>query len=378
MLIHVDPSMTVRCTLVRSVVFLLAALPLVLASCGDPGSESAEDAAAARVALLPGKVGPSGEIVMVASESVWNRAVGAAVDSVFLRPVQVLPQYEPRFTVIRLDPEEFDRFWKPHRNLVVFDIADRIDTQEPSMRVMRSRFAKGQIYVEIKARTAQAAAELLLDPNQGEMLADLLEQEEATRYGQWLGLDRNELLEQTIRQRHGLSCVLPRDAQLVNSAGGFAWVERNLTRMKGGRNHDVQLGIVVHRTPYGGPADFSMKRMLERRDSLLQARVSGSNPGSYMTTEFRLVPRYEEVSFRGGFAATMRGLWRMEGDFMGGPWTSIAWVDAARGQLVTVDGYVYAPYFGKREYLRELEAMVRSFAPLAPTPEPSNSDTTTP
>jgi len=378
MQIRVDSLMTARCTLVRSVAFLLALLPLTLGSCGGSGTESAQDAAAARAALLPGKVGPSGEVVMVASESVWNRGLGAAVDSVFLRPVRVLPQYEPRFDVIRLDPEEFDRFWKPHRNLVVFDIADRIDTQQPSMRVMRSRFAKGQIYAEIKARTAQAAADLLLDPTQGEMLADLLEQEEATRYGQWLGLDRNEVLEQNIRERHGLSCVLPRDAQLVNSAGGFVWIERNLTRMKGGRNHDVQLGIVVHRTPYGGPADFSMKRMLERRDSLLQARVSGSNPGSYMTTEFRLTPRYEEVSFRGGFAATMRGLWRMEGDFMGGPWTSIAWVDAVRGQLVTVDGYVYAPYFGKREYLREVEAMVRSFAPIAPPSPPANPDTTTP
>ena len=56
---------------------------------------------------------------MVASESVWSRGVGAAVDSVFLRPVRVLPQYEPRFDIIRLDPEEFDRFWRPHRNLVV-------------------------------------------------------------------------------------------------------------------------------------------------------------------------------------------------------------------------------------------------------------------
>ena len=134
--------------------------------------------------------------------------------------------------------------------------------------------------------------------------------------------------------------------------------------MKGGRNHDVQMGIVVHRSPYRGPEDFSMERMLARRDSLFQARVSSPNEDSYMTTEYRLPPLYEEVSFRGGFAATMRGLWRMEGDFMGGPWTSIAWVDAARGQLVTVDGYVYAPYFGKREYLRELEATVRSFAPI--------------
>ena len=47
----------------------------------------------------------------------------------------------------------------------------------------------------------------------------------------------------------------------------------------------------------------------------------------------------------------------------------------ARGQLVTVDGYVYAPYFGKREYLREVEAMVRSIAPTLGFA--SNSDTTT-
>ena len=46
----------------------------------------------------------------------------------------------------------------------------------------------------------------------------------------------------------------------------------------------------------------------------------------------------------------------------------MSWVDSERGQLVTVDGYVYAPYFGKREYLREVEAMVRSFAPVPNAP----------
>ena len=347
---------------------IFGALCLLLWSGCGPGPEvTPEEAAAARVAMLPGKVGPSGEVVMVVPESAWNRGIGAAVDSVFRRPVRVLPQYEPRFDVIRLDPDEFDRFWKPHRNLVVLDMADRIDTQTPSMRVMRSRYAKGQIYVEVKARTAAAAAEFLLDPAQGEMLADLLEEEEANRYADLLALDRNAVLEEKIRVQQGLTCILPKDAQMVQSAGGFAWVERNLTRMKGGRNHDVQLGVVVHRTPYAGPEDFSMSKMLSRRDSLLRARVYGGAEGSYMTTEYRLPPRYEEVSFRGRFAAKMRGLWKMEGDFMGGPWTSLAWVDEARGQLVTVDGYVYAPYFGKREYLREVEAMVRSFAPVTPS-----------
>lgn len=110
-----------------------------------------------------------------------------------------------------------------------------------------------------------------------------------------------------------------------------------------------------------------MQGMLNRRDSLFKARISSGVEGSYMTTEYRLPPVLDEFALRGGFAAAMRGVWRMEGDFMGGPWTSIAWVDEAKGQLVTVDGYVYAPYFKKREYLRELEAIVRSFAPAEVT-----------
>ena len=132
----------------------LALFVLALVGCG--GTEGESTATQNRAALLPGKVGPSGEIVMVVSESDWNRGVGAAVDSIFREPVRVLPQYEPRFDVIRLDPEEFDRFWKPHRNLIVFDIADRVDTQTPDMRVARAQFAKGQIYAEVKAKLIAA------------------------------------------------------------------------------------------------------------------------------------------------------------------------------------------------------------------------------
>ena len=95
------------------------------------GGNGAPPTKAERLALLPGKLGPSGEIVMVVSPEVWRNGVEAAVDSLFRTPVRVLPQYEPRFDVVRLDPVEFDRFWKPHRNVVVFDVEDRIDTQQP-------------------------------------------------------------------------------------------------------------------------------------------------------------------------------------------------------------------------------------------------------
>ena len=64
---------------------LLLAL-VVISGCGS--QEGARYA-------LPGKVGASGEIVVVCENSVWLGAVGDTLRSVFGQPFPVLPQYEP-------------------------------------------------------------------------------------------------------------------------------------------------------------------------------------------------------------------------------------------------------------------------------------------
>jgi len=53
-------------------------------------------------------------------------------------------------------------------------------------------------------------------------------------------------------------------------------------------------------------------------------------------------------------------LWNMENAFMGGPFVHYAFVDKTGKQLICVDGYVFAPKFDKREFLRELEAIALS------------------
>ena len=79
-----------------------------------------------------------------------------------------------------------------------------------------------------------------------------------------------------------------------------------------------------------------------------------------MQIERRMIPTYHEISFHGGFAAEVRGLWRMENDFMGGPYYSLTFYDEPNARLITVEGYAYAPYFDKRPYMREIEGIVKS------------------
>jgi hypothetical protein len=56
----------------------------------------------------------------------------------------------------------------------------------------------------------------------------------------------------------------------------------------------------------------------------------------------------------------MRGLWRLENDFMGGPYVLLAELDASNQRVVIVFGYVFAPSKDKRNLLQQVEAMAYS------------------
>lgn len=336
---------------------LLVGMWFAVASCaGD----------AARVAL-PGKVGAAGELVVVANADVWNGAAGDTLQAVMAQPYPVLPQYEPLMDVVHLEPELFDRFWKPHRNILVLEVADRIDTQEPNFTFYRNKYSRGQVYMVAKARSAEALAEVVAS-RAGEMVS-LLHAEEAKRFADIVALSPNEVIAREVAGKWGLQGLWPKDARVAKKTEEFWWVDRQLTRLKGGDNHDIQQGFFIHSEPYTSPDQLSLEHVLNRRDALTKTHVPGPTPGSHMATERRFFPSYEEVEFDGHFALEVRGLWKMENDFMGGPFYSLTVVDEARGRLITVEGYAYAPYFDKRPYIREVEGVVRrsTMLPLSAT-----------
>jgi hypothetical protein len=57
----------------------------------------------------------------------------------------------------------------------------------------------------------------------------------------------------------------------------------------------------------------------------------------------------------------LRGLWKLENAFMGGPFINISLLDENRNRVVTVDAFVYAPGLDKRNYVREVEAILNTF-----------------
>jgi hypothetical protein len=329
------------------VALLLGGLWMMIAGCQGDG---------ARIAL-PSKVGAAGELVVVASQEVWEGEAGDTLRAWMGQPYPVLPQFEPLMDLVHLEPEVFDRFWKPHRNILVLEVADRVDTQEPSVAMFRDKYSRGQVYMVGKARTSADLAQALWA--RGREMVSLLHAEEVSRFADIVALSPNEVLARDLAEQWGVEGVWPRDARLAQNDSTFTWIDRQLTRLKGGDNHDVQQGFFIHSEPYVSQDQLGLEPILNRRDALTRAYVSGPTPGSFMTTERRFFPSYEEIQWDGHFAMEVRGLWKMEGDFMGGPFYSLTLVDEANGRLLTIEGYAYAPYFDKRPYIQEVEGIVK-------------------
>jgi hypothetical protein len=79
-----------------------------------------------------------------------------------------------------------------------------------------------------------------------------------------------------------------------------------------------------------------------------------------MKTESQFPVIFREMAKNSTYMVEMRGLWKLENAFMGGPFISHTMLDEKNNRVITVEGFVYAPSLDKRNYVRELEAILQT------------------
>ncbi|MDE6307945.1 MAG: DUF4837 family protein, partial [Bacteroidales bacterium] len=106
---------------------------------------------------------------------------------------------------------------------------------------------------------------------------------------------------------------------------------------------------------------FTLPHILKKRNEMV-ANIPGPLDGSYMTTETGYPDVYPEsrpIQIDGRYAVETRGLWKLKGDFMGGPFVNYVLVDTAQNRVLMMDAYLYSPRKPKRDLLIQMEAIAR-------------------
>ena len=330
---------------------LFLGIALILIACGDARQRK------------PSALGGDSEVLVVMAKAHWDGAPGAAVRQLLEQDMPHMTQPEARFKVAQCAPEHFASLLQGHHSVLLAEISGKVDSV--AVREMRDVHARGQRFVRISAFDPETWIGLL---QQAALpVVDGFEEHQRARTMDRVRREQDQALVSTLKESLQVTMAIPAGYRQMKHKQRFTWLQRDRIVSGGGLEHNVIEGILIHRHPYRSDSTFSVPFLVEQRDSVTRAFVEGPDPGSYMIVQrafehLDLMPTGRGTRMKDRFAYQMNGLYGMHGAKMGGPFVSLSTVDEERQELVTVEGFVYAPQFNKREYLRELEAILYSLS----------------
>ena len=129
----------------------------------------------------------------------------------------------------------------------------------------------------------------------------------------------------------------------------------------------VSQGIFIYKYPVVKGQDMmSPQSLLTENSLMLMDNVPGMFENTYMTMSSFAPPTIKYMKYRGLEFAEIRGLWEVHNDYMGGPFVTHVFYSPDGEYMIGLEGFVYAPKFDKRHYLRQVESIIYSFEWAAP------------
>ena len=294
--------------------------------------------------LMPNASGLPYEMLVVMDEEQWERPLGRAVFNVLDTDVPGLPQSERSFRISRVDPSGFNsNMFRIMRNVIKVDIQN-IYTQ-PKLKFSRNVYAYPQMVMTLQAPDEASLAQYVEENAQS--IIDFFTKSEMNREIENLREKHNPDVSLMAKEIFGVDVWVPWELNKFKKGKDFFWASTNVGKK--------DMNIVLYSYPYTDKNTFTLEYFLNKRDSVMKANIPGGPEGSYMTTQHDYV-YVQDATVHGKYAQVARGLWRVQGDRMGGPFVSHSRVDELNGRIIVAEAFVYAPESLKRDLMRRMEA----------------------
>jgi hypothetical protein len=294
--------------------------------------------------LMPNASGLPYEMLVVMGDEQWERPLGRAVFNVLDTDVPGLPQSERSFRITRVAPSGFNsKMFRIMRNVIKVDIQN-IYTQ-PKLKFARNVYAYPQMVMTLQAPDEASLAQYVEDNAQS--ILDFFTKAEMNREIENLREEHNLEVSRLAKEILGVDVWVPWTVNKFKRGEDFLWASTNTGKK--------DMSIVLYSYPYTDKNTFTLDYFLNKRDSVMKVNIPGGPEGSYMSTQRDFV-YVEDATVQGKYAQVARGLWRVKGDRMGGPFVSHSRVDEVNGRVIVAEAFIYAPESLKRDLMRRMEA----------------------
>ena len=314
-------------------IILFALILITVASCQSDGK-----------VVLKNSMGRINSLVIVVDNSQWLGKPGDALREIIGAPVLGLPQEENQFSVTQTPVSAFKTIFQTSRNLLLVGYGD-----EDTYKVKKDIYATPQVVMTILGKD-EASLLAQIEKHKKDII-QVFKKADIEVYQKKLAqsLLRNDTIK-TLKKLN-VDIAIPSDYRRVDDTGDFLWFRKHIE--KGDMN------IIAYELPLKEGTAIENSIAAER-DTIGKKYIPGPTDGSYMITEAAYSPHIIPTEMNKLSAYETRGKWEVKNDFMAGPFLNYTIVDKANNRLLVFEGFTYAPNAEKRDYMFELEAIIKT------------------
>lgn len=319
-------------------ILILLVIGLSLSACQD----------GKKVTYKPQSIGAINTLAVVMDARLWEGAVGDKIREKFAAPSIGLTWEEPIFSIDYMPKSVFTGPTR-HRRSVLFVSLDTLDIAQ----VQTDTYATPQRIGVIKGKSEE---ELITNIEVGaeRLIAAYkkLELEESQK--RFL---RSLNKEKDLEEEFGIALRIPSIYKLGKREENFIWIDRQIPR--------GTMNILAYTVPSKNLEDDStlVRDIVRMRDSIGQKYIPGPdipNKVTYMITEKAFAPYVYLTKIKDKKVIEVRGIWEVKNYPMAGPFQTYIIDDPERDRKLVIEGFTFAPATNKRDYMFELEAILKS------------------
>lgn len=294
---------------------------------------------------LSASSGNINNLSVVIDNNLWEGSVGDNIRSLIGASLYGLPQDEPLFTLRQMPTSIFTGFVR--KNRIVLKV---VKGEEAGTQFYKDSYAKPQKMVVVSGFTNSEIIDQIKE-NADKIISVFKFEEIKEKQRRILkSINKNNNIETVL----GVTMDFPSAYRVAKEEGDFFWLRR-----------DIQTGTInflVYEIPLNQirQKDNPINEVIKLRDSIGKAHIPGPLEGTYMITEEAYTPAISKTLIGERNAYETRSTWQVKNAFMAGPFLNYVIKDEQKQRFVVFEGFVFAPSFGKRDYMFELEAIAKS------------------
>jgi len=294
---------------------------------------------------LPPSGGTTNTLTIVSEDKLWEGEVGDATRAVFAASVYGLTQDEPLFTLRQMKPRAFHEYVKKSRTFV------ELKKGAPKgIKFVKDVYATPQLGIIISGENNEALKAVLKE-NATAMTDKIKSVEIAHKIKE---ISKNPLENDAISELFDVDLTVLFSYRIAKKTDNFMWLRKDI------KNGDMNL--MIYEVPYGTIKNDStaIQRIVKLRDSIGEKYIAGPVKNSYMVTEKAFTPYLGTTTINNKYTLETRGIWDVKNDYMAGPFITYVIDDKQHNRQLVLEGFTYAPQISKRDYMFELESIIRS------------------